>query len=93
MDAHGLEPREKVPASRKLGRDEARAILAGSSRLIVAKGRRLEELETGGAVDEEVVDRFLGSTGNLRAPTVRSGRVTLVGFNEDAWSGALLAGP
>ena len=90
MDAHGLEPQEKVPASRKLGRDEARDILAGSSRVIVAKGRRLDDVKTEGAVDENVVDLFLGATGNLRAPTIRSGTTTLVGFNEEAWSQALL---
>ncbi len=95
MDAHGLEPAEKVSASRKLGRDDARDILEASSRVIVAKGRRLEDFETGsrqtaGAVDEEVLDRFVGTTGNLRAPLVRVGETTLVGFNDDAWSEALL---
>lgn len=58
--------------------------------MIAAKGRRLESFETGGSVDEEVLDRFLGSTGNLRAPTVRAGKTTLVGFNEEAWTEALL---
>jgi hypothetical protein len=90
MDAHGLEPQEKVPASRQLGRGDARAILAGSSRVIVAKGRRLDDVETAGAVDEEVVDLFLGATGNLRAPLVRTGTTTLVGFDAEAWSQALL---
>ncbi len=90
MDAHGLEPAEKVPASRKLGRDNARDILAGSSRVIVAKGRRLDDVKTAGKVDEEVVDLFLGATGNLRAPLIRAGTTTLVGFNGEAWSQALL---
>ena len=95
MDAHGLVPAEKVSASKKLGRDEARSILEASTRVIVAKGRKLEDFETGsratgGAVDEEVLDRFLGSTGNLRAPCVRAGGTTLVGFNDGAWSEALL---
>ena len=33
---------------------------------------------------------ILGTTGNLRAPLVRAGDTTLVGFNEDAWSETLL---
>ena len=90
MDAHGLEPAERVSASKKLGRDDARSILEASSRVVVAKGRRLDDFATGGAVDEEVLDRFLGTTGNLRAPLVRSGGTTLVGFNEEAWAEALL---
>jgi len=90
MDANGIEPKEKVSASKKLQRDGAKEILAASARVIVAKGRSLETFDTGGAVDGDVLDRFLGSTGNLRAPTVRVGETTLVGFNEDAWSEALL---
>jgi hypothetical protein len=90
MDANGLEPKERVSASRKLQRDDARRILEGSSRVVVSKGRKLESFDTGGAVDEAILDRFLGSTGNLRAPTLRAGRLTLVGFNEDAWAEALL---
>ncbi len=90
MDARGLDPKEKVSASRKLGRDDARSILEASSRVIVAKGRRLDDFATGGAVDENVLDLFLGGTGNLRAPCVRTGTTTLVGFNGEAWSQALL---
>ena len=90
MDAHGLEPNEKVSASRKLGRKEARSILETSSRVIVAKGRRRDDFATDGEVDEGVLDLFLGATGNLRAPCVRAGSTTLVGFNEGAWSEALL---
>ena len=90
MDAHGLDPAERVSASEKLQRDDARAILEGSSRVIVAKGRKLDDFETGGAVDEGVLDLFLGATGNLRAPCVRAGGTTLVGFNEGAWSEAFL---
>jgi hypothetical protein len=29
---------------------------------------------------------MLGPTGNLRAPCLRVGKTTLVGFNEDAYS-------
>ncbi len=32
------------------------------------------------------VDAMLGPTGNLRAPTIRSGKTVLVGFNEDLFS-------
>ncbi|MEM7248867.1 MAG: ArsC family (seleno)protein [Acidobacteriota bacterium] len=90
MDANGLEPKEKVSASKKLGRDEAREILAGSSRVIIAKGKKLDDHRTKGAVTDEVLDAFLGSTGNLRAPCLRTGKTTLIGFNEEAWQGALL---
>lgn len=90
MDAHGIEPEERVSASRALQRSDAREILAASSRVVVAKGKQLESFKTAGKVEEEVLDRFLGGTGNMRAPLARSGKTTLVGFNEEAWSEALL---
>ncbi len=90
MDAHGLAPKEKVSASKKLRRDDALAILRSSTRVIVAKGRRLDDFTTDGKVDEDVLALFLGTTGNLRAPCVRAGTTTLVGFNDTAWSEVLL---
>ena len=90
MDANGVEVAETVPASRKLGRDAATEILAGSSRVVVAMRNKVDTFETGGEIDEEVLAQFLGRTGNMRAPTARVGDVALVGFNEDAWARILL---
>ena len=90
MDANGIEAAETIPASRKLGRDEAAEILAASSKVVVAMRSKVDTFETGGKVDDEVLDHFLGRTGNMRAPTARVGDVTLIGFNEDAWAGVLL---
>lgn len=38
----------------------------------------------------EVAEKMLGPTGNLRAPTMRIGKTTVVGFHEDAFSDVLL---
>lgn len=85
MDARGIEPKEVVPASRKLGRDAAAELARGASKIVVAKGRKVRELR-GGKAEREVVDAMLGPTGNLRAPAVRAGKTVLVGFEEGAWS-------
>jgi len=74
-----------VPASRKLGRSDASAIAKASKQVIVAKGRKLDRFEPGGKAPKAVVDAMLGPTGNLRAPTLRAGKTTLVGFNEEAF--------
>lgn len=73
-----------MPASRKLARDDAAKLLRAASRVIVAKGRKLDRFE-GGKASAEVVDAMLGPTGNLRAPCIRVGKTILVGFNEDAY--------
>jgi arsenate reductase-like glutaredoxin family protein len=80
---------EEVPASRKLGASEARAIAKQSSKVYVAKGKKLDVFDMRSAKISEVVEKMLGPTGNLRAPTLRKGKTTLVGFNDEAY-GSLL---
>ncbi|HKJ25252.1 MAG TPA: ArsC family (seleno)protein [Myxococcota bacterium] len=89
MDAHGFEAKETIPASRKLGRAEAGALAKAASKVIVAKGKKVEE-HPGGSARKAVVDAMLGPTGNLRAPTVRAGKTVLIGFDEATWAKALL---
>jgi arsenate reductase-like glutaredoxin family protein len=90
LDASGIEPKETVPASRKLGKKDAAQIAKAASRVIVAKGKKVSEFKPGGKATTEVVEAMLGPTGNLRAPTVRAGKTVLVGFNEDVYRDALL---
>ena len=90
MDAHRLVPDDVVLASKKLGRDAAVALAKTCDTLIVARGKKVTTFEVSGGPGEEMVDAMLGPTGNLRAPTVRSGRTLLVGFNEDEYAVALV---
>jgi len=73
-----------VPASKKLQAADAKALLKGASRLIVAKGKKVTEFP-GGKAGRDAVAAMLGPTGNLRAPTARAGKKLLVGFNEEAY--------
>ncbi len=88
MDAKGIESKEVVPASRKLGKKEAKALVESSSRVIVAKGKNVQRF-AGGKATEEIVASLLGPTGNLRAPTVRVGKTLLVGFDESSFEEVL----
>jgi len=78
-----------VPASRKLGRTDAEALARSARKLIVSKGKKIREFEAGKAVSDEAITAMLGPTGNLRAPTVRSGNTLLVGFNEERYEEVL----
>jgi hypothetical protein len=89
MDARGIEPVETVPASRKLGREEARALVRDARRVLVSKGRSTRDLRGGPDAGDEVVDALLGPTGNLRAPTLRVGGTLLIGFAEEAYQEVL----
>ncbi len=92
LDAHALEVKELVPASRKLGRDVARQMCRVASRVVVSKGKATRELVPGKDPEDEIVEAMLGPTGNLRAPTMRVGRTVLVGFDEASFARHLKTG-
>ena len=91
MDAHRLVPDDVVLASKKLGRDDAVSLAKQCDTLIAAKGKKVMIFDVSGHPGEEMVNAMLGPTGNLRAPTVRSGKTLLVGFNEEQYA-VVLAG-
>ena len=78
-----------MPASRKLGRADARELAEAASHIIVAKGRKVAEFEPRGAPDDAVLDAMVGTTGNLRAPLLRVGKTLLVGFDADSYAAVL----
>ena len=82
MDAKGIEAKETIPASRKLGKKDAAEMAKAASKIFVAKGRKISEFE-GGSASAEIVTAMLGPTGNLRAPTIRKGKTVVVGYNDD----------
>ena len=72
---------DRTSASRKLGRADAEALLAGAETIYVARGRKQTELP---ASEPGATDLMLGPTGNLRAPVVRVGSTLIVGYHEEA---------
>ena len=62
-------------------------MIAAAETIHIAKGRKLEVF-TGDDTADDFVAKMLGSTGNLRAPTVVVGGTVLVGFNEDVYGEA-----
>ena len=89
MEASKVSIETTVPASRKLQREDAQALLAKASKMIVAKGKKVVEFKGGKTATDEAIDAMLGSTGNLRAPTSVVGKTLIVGFNEDAFNSVL----
>lgn len=74
-----------MSASKRLGEKDARELIRGASKIYIAKGNSLEEFP-GGKVTKELVEKMLGSTGNLRAPAIRVGKTLLVGFNAETYA-------
>jgi len=82
---------ETVSAAAKYDAAAALALLAGMTKLIAAKGKRVVAFDLTAArpADEELLAHLLGPTGNLRAPTARVGKTLVVGFNPEAYEMAL----
>ena len=73
-------PEDFIARTSKLSEEVTRPF-GNARKIYVAKGQKLEEF-AGGKATKELVAKFLGATGNLRAPTLRVGKNLLVGFNE-----------
>ena len=88
LDAHHITPGEIVPASRKLGQRDAATLIKEATRVIVAKGKKITEFP-GGKATPAAIEALLGPTGNLRAPTLRSGSTIVVGFDDATFKAIL----
>ena len=75
-----------MSASKKLQADDAQNLLKKASGMTVAKGKKISEFKGGRSTNDEAITAMLGSTGNLRAPTIVVGKKLLVGFNEEVYS-------
>jgi len=49
----------------------------------------VDEFSPAGKPTKAMLDAMLGSTGNLRAPTLVVGKTLLVGYNEDVYENVL----
>lgn len=55
--------------------------------MVVAKGKKVLTFDMKGAPpdDDTLAAALLGTTGNLKAPTLRRGATLLVGFGEESY--------
>lgn len=67
---------------------DAFAILEGIDDLYATKGKKVVHLDLKHAKPskDEIAAVLIGPSGNLRAPTLRKGRVLLVGFDEETYA-------
>jgi hypothetical protein len=75
-------------AKERFGKPDLKRVFDGATKVIVAKGKKVVELDLKGdpAAWKALPDLVLGPTGNLRAPAIRTGSTWLVGFHEDAFA-------
>jgi arsenate reductase-like glutaredoxin family protein len=71
----------------RLGKADALKLASESDRIYVSKGKKVVEIDLrkNRPEDDELTELLLGPTGNLRAPTLRTGRTLIVGFDEQVY--------
>ena len=57
----------------------------GITKVVAAKGAKIDKLDVKSATPEELLALIIGPTGNLRAPSAVVGKTLLVGFNTEAY--------
>ena len=69
--------------------DKARELAKDASRVIVMKGKKVSDFDMKKDKPnlDELTSIMVGTTGNLRAPTIVRGKTVLVGFNQDIFDG------
>jgi len=88
LEAHDAAVVEERSArANPLTDDDARELLRGVSRVILARGTKVVELEAAATKPSDLK----GPSGSYRAPMVRRGKTLLVGFNREALERLLTA--
>ena len=83
LDTRNLQPQSKTDARKE--QMDATAVwdlMGGAERIVVAKGRRVETFVPTEDTQASILKAVMGRSGSLRAPTLRSGEIFFVGFNE-----------
>ncbi|MCF6186218.1 MAG: hypothetical protein L3J49_01910 [Desulfobulbaceae bacterium] len=70
----------------KIEGDDAWNLLAASDRIVVGRGKKVAVYDPNKDDKDEILKICLGRTGNLRAPTLKIGRLLVVGFNDDMYA-------
>lgn len=71
----------------RFGAADLDTVFSGVSKVVVAKGKKVMtfDLKKQDTSDPEFQKAVLGPTGNLRAPTLKTGKTALVGFHPEAY--------
>ena len=92
LDTRNLQPENRTDARKeKLEAAAVWDLMGSAQQIVVAKGQRVEIFVPSDDTQEPILKAVLGRSGSLRAPTIRSGDVFLVGYNNALYETAPFA--
>jgi arsenate reductase-like glutaredoxin family protein len=89
---NSIESAEIVDAKKRtIGEKEALALAKDMDEIYASKGKKVVHIDMGKDKPDAATLRsvLIGPSGNLRAPTLRIGRILLVGFDETSYKAVL----
>ena len=90
FDRQGTEIEETVEARKvQITDDKAWELLKIAQEIVVGRGKKSQSFKPSTENKAEILSNCLGRTGNLRAPTLKIGKIIIVGFNEDMYDNYL----
>ena len=92
LDTRNLQAENRTDARKE--KLEAAAIwdlMGNAKQIVVAKGKRLETFVPSEDTQASILNAVVGRSGSLRAPTIQSGDVFFVGYNDTLYETAPFA--
>lgn len=87
LDTQNLQAENRTDARKeRLEADAAWKLLASAEKIVVAKGKSVDTFVPTEKDREVILKAVLGRSGSLRAPTVKTGSVFYVGYNDALYS-------
>ena len=83
LDTHNLEAEDRTDARKeKLEADAVWDLMGSAEQIVVAKGKSVVTFVPDEDDRDAILKAVLGRSGSLRAPTVKTGNVFFVGYND-----------
>ena len=92
LESNEWQVSEQTDATKeRRGRAEALSLARTVDKIVVGKGKKviIFDMKKDPPDDETLLTYLLGPTGNLKAPTLRKGKMLLVGFSAEAYQQVL----
>ena len=71
----------------KIDADTAWEMITNAKTVRIGKGKKVLEFAPNDDNREEILKAAMGRTGNLRAPTIRTGDQLMIGYNDEMYGG------
>lgn len=83
---HGIEPKKTADAKKeKIDTDMAWQMITQYDRVKIGKGKKVLDYAPDERVKEEILKAAMGRSGNLRAPSIATGKTLLIGYNDQMY--------